>query len=188
MNERHPRPIMEGLHDACGGRGGAEEGTEWRGGRSQMRCRDRRDGASRAARSSKRRVFGKRVCHRPGCHPAPKCAANCPPGMLKTSWICRRCLTRLARPASRRLQSTGRCDGRSFRPSAHNTAAAAPNTVPPALLTRARSIALEHGQLTEKLANAFDTRAAKRVGECGPVVHALREWEKAHEVSPPLVW
>ncbi|KAL5372941.1 hypothetical protein DPSP01_013108 [Paraphaeosphaeria sporulosa] len=88
--------------------------------------------------------------------------------MLKTSWICRSCLARLARPAfggQVRLQSS----------------AAAPATVPPALLTRARGIALEHKHLTEKLASGFDTRAAKRVGECGPIVDALGAWEQAHE-------
>ncbi|KAL5397374.1 hypothetical protein PMIN06_005558 [Paraphaeosphaeria minitans] len=65
--------------------------------------------------------------------------------------------------------------------------AAAPATVPPALLTRARGIALEHKQLTEKLADGFDTRAAKRVGECGPIVNALGEWEKAHESAAELM-
>lgn len=88
--------------------------------------------------------------------------------MLKTPWICRSCLVRLVRPALARqvrLQST----------------ATSLDTVPPALLTRARDVALEHKQLTEKLANGFDTRAAKRVGECSPIVNALAEWDKASE-------
>ena len=66
--------------------------------------------------------------------------------------------------------------------SANGPAATSLESVPPALLTRARDIALEHKSLTEKLANGFDTRAAKRVGECGPIVRALDEWEKANEV------
>ncbi|KAK3210230.1 hypothetical protein GRF29_44g2017777 [Pseudopithomyces chartarum] len=88
--------------------------------------------------------------------------------MLRTPWICRSCIVRFARPASRRqvrLQST----------------ATSPETIPPALLSRARDIALEHTKLTEKLANGFDTRAAKRIGECGPIVTALGEWDKANE-------
>ena len=81
-----------------------------------------------------------------------------------------------------RLQSTGKREDCSFHKIAHHVVAATPDTVPPALLTRARDIALEHKQLTEKLANGFDTRAAKRMGECGPVVNALGAWDKANEV------
>jgi peptide chain release factor 1 len=55
--------------------------------------------------------------------------------------------------------------------------------VPAALLTRARDVALEHKQLTDKLANGFDTRTAKKVGEYSPIVNALGDWDKANEVS-----
>lgn len=55
--------------------------------------------------------------------------------------------------------------------------------VPKALLARARDIAVEHGQLTEKLANGFDTRSAKKLGEYSPIINALGEWDKASEVS-----
>lgn len=61
-----------------------------------------------------------------------------------------------------------------------------PEAVPPALLTRARDIAIEHKQLTEKLSNGFDTRAAKKLGEYSPIVNALGEWDKANEVSDGL--
>lgn len=61
--------------------------------------------------------------------------------------------------------------------------AAKAEAVPPALLTRARDIALEHKQLTDKLANGFDTRAAKKLGEYSTIVNALGEWDKAKEVS-----
>ncbi|KAI4617193.1 uncharacterized protein J4E87_008433 [Alternaria ethzedia] len=54
-------------------------------------------------------------------------------------------------------------------------------SIPPALLTRARAIVSEHKQLTEKLSNGFDTRAAKKLGEYSPIVNALGEWDKANE-------
>lgn len=57
--------------------------------------------------------------------------------------------------------------------------------MPPVLLDRARSIASQHQQLTETLAGGFDARAAKRVGEYGPVVRALQEWDHANEVGTP---
>jgi len=56
-------------------------------------------------------------------------------------------------------------------------------TVPPALLARARTIAFEHKQLTERLADGFDTKAAKKLGQYSSVVNALKEWDNAKEVS-----
>jgi peptide chain release factor 1 len=61
--------------------------------------------------------------------------------------------------------------------------AATAEAIPPALLKRARDITLEHKQLTEKLADGFDTRAAKKLGEYSSIVNALGEWDKANEVS-----
>lgn len=55
-------------------------------------------------------------------------------------------------------------------------------SLPPALLTRARSIANEYDELNKKLANGFDTKAARKLGELSPVVKALKEWEKANDV------
>jgi hypothetical protein len=55
--------------------------------------------------------------------------------------------------------------------------------VPTALLARARDVAREHQQLTDKLSDGFDTRAAKKLGEYGPIVSALGAWDKASEVS-----
>lgn len=55
--------------------------------------------------------------------------------------------------------------------------------IPPALLLRARNIALEHKSLTEKLANGFDTKSAKKLGEYNSIVKALEQWDKANEVS-----
>jgi peptide chain release factor 1 len=67
--------------------------------------------------------------------------------------------------------------------SLNGAKAANPEVVPSGLLTRARDVALEHKQLTEKLANGFDTRSAKKLGEYSPIVNALGEWDKANEVS-----
>ncbi|CAN9268854.1 unnamed protein product [Alternaria alternata] len=59
--------------------------------------------------------------------------------------------------------------------------AAISESIPPALLSRARAIVTEHKELTEKLSNGFDTRAAKKLGEYSPIVNALGEWDKANE-------
>ncbi|KAH7083030.1 hypothetical protein BKA63DRAFT_529928 [Paraphoma chrysanthemicola] len=86
--------------------------------------------------------------------------------MFTTPWVCRNCLSRIARPLCRRqirFQST--------------TA----ESIPPALLTRARNVALEHKQLSEKLSSGFDTRVAKQLGAYGPIVNALGEWDKVNE-------
>jgi hypothetical protein len=61
-------------------------------------------------------------------------------------------------------------------------AAAASESIPPALLSRARNIAVEHKTLTDKLADGFDTKSAKKLGEYGPIVGALQKWDKANEV------
>ncbi|CAL5866626.1 uncharacterized protein PFLUO_LOCUS835 [Penicillium psychrofluorescens] len=51
----------------------------------------------------------------------------------------------------------------------------------PALLTRARFLAAEHAQLSDRLGETFDAKAAKRAGELGPVASVLREWDTANE-------
>ncbi|KAF2130587.1 release factor [Dothidotthia symphoricarpi CBS 119687] len=88
--------------------------------------------------------------------------------VLASPWVCRNCLSRVARPLFRRhirLQST----------------VAKTESIPPALLTRARTLASESQSLTDQLANGFDTRAAKKLGEYSPVVNALKDWDKANE-------
>lgn len=50
------------------------------------------------------------------------------------------------------------------------------------MLNRARSIAAEHAKLTEQLAESFDTKTAKRIGELASVTNALKEWDNANEV------
>lgn len=42
-------------------------------------------------------------------------------------------------------------------------------------------MAKEHGDITNKLAENFDTRAAKKLGELSPVTNALKDWEKAND-------
>ncbi|KAL2357733.1 hypothetical protein BJ546DRAFT_181235 [Cryomyces antarcticus] len=89
--------------------------------------------------------------------------------MFSTPWVCHRCLLRLSRPLVRRnvrLQST---------------AAASADSVSPALLSRARSVAAEHATLSKKLAEDFDTPTAKKVGELASITEALRSWEKANQ-------
>jgi peptide chain release factor 1 len=89
--------------------------------------------------------------------------------MFTTPWICRTCFLRLSRRASRAYTR--------FQSTASKTA----ESLPPALFSRARSIANEYDELTKKLANGFDTRAARKLGELSPVVNALKKWEKANE-------
>ncbi|KAJ4381575.1 Peptide chain release factor 1, mitochondrial [Didymella sp. IMI 355093] len=88
--------------------------------------------------------------------------------MLTTAWVCRSCLSRIARPLARR----------NLR---HQSSTAASESIPPALLSRARNIAVEHKTLTDKLADGFDTKSAKKLGEYGPIVGALQKWDKANE-------
>lgn len=85
---------------------------------------------------------------------------------MSAPWVCTQCLRRLARPLSRRIQLQQR---------SQSTEA----SISPALLSRARNIAVEHGTLSEKLANDFDTKAAKRMGEISRTAAAVKEYEKA---------
>jgi peptide chain release factor 1 len=62
------------------------------------------------------------------------------------------------------------------------TPAPAAESIPPALLQRARAIAVDHEQLTNRLSEGFDARAAKKVGEYSSVLGALQNWDKANEV------
>ena len=108
--------------------------------------------------------------------------------MLTTPWICRNCLSRVTRPLIRRSirhQSTGERLWHAKLEFSLTTRIATLENVPKALLARARDVALEHKQLTDKLATGFDTRAAKKLGEYSPIVNALGQWDRASEVSNP---
>lgn len=87
--------------------------------------------------------------------------------MFSTPWICARCIRRLAKPQSRfpnrRWQSTTSIS----------------DSISPALLSKARALANEHASITEKLANDFDARSAKRLGELTSTTSALKEYDKA---------
>ncbi|KAF2643570.1 release factor [Massarina eburnea CBS 473.64] len=91
--------------------------------------------------------------------------------MTTTPWVCRNCLSRIAWPSIRRIRTSIR----------FQSTGSVVESVPPALLARARNIALEHKQLTDQLADGFDTRAAKKAGEYSSIVNALKEWDKASE-------
>lgn len=108
--------------------------------------------------------------------------------MTPAPWLCRSCFSRVAKPLftrQLRLYSTGMVvlDLVVFVRKCSLFAAAPSETIPQGLLTRARNIAIEHKQLTEKLADGFDSKAAKKVGEYSRIVEALRKWDKANEVS-----
>lgn len=51
--------------------------------------------------------------------------------------------------------------------------------IPPALLTRARSLAAEHTQLTTRNDQTYNLDTAKRVGELQPVADALHSYQRA---------
>ncbi|RYC57723.1 hypothetical protein CHU98_g8489 [Xylaria longipes] len=83
--------------------------------------------------------------------------------MLSAQWVCRRCITALARPLNRpfiRFASTS-------------------SPLPPVLLARARMLAHEHDQLAATLESDFDMNTAKRVGELSRVALALNKWDAA---------
>ncbi|KAI8633615.1 release factor [Xylariaceae sp. FL1651] len=85
--------------------------------------------------------------------------------MLPAQWVCRRCITALARPLNRSFIRFNSTDTTS--------------NLPLVLLERARSIAKEHDQLSAALESGFDTKTAKRVGELSRVTQALKEWDAA---------
>ena len=67
-------------------------------------------------------------------------------------------------------------------PNSPNLTITNPNTashvsISPALLARARNIALEHDRLSTETSESFDAKIAKRIGELKGVATALKEWE-----------
>ena len=63
-----------------------------------------------------------------------------------------------------------------------STAIASNTTISPALLDRARGLAVEHHELTKRLNNEYDTYLAKKAGSLSAVTSALRDWEIANNV------
>ncbi|EEH23395.2 hypothetical protein PABG_05606 [Paracoccidioides brasiliensis Pb03] len=91
--------------------------------------------------------------------------------MFNAPWICSRCLSRSLRLTQQR----------SWQLCFSSTALSPEVSISPVLLSRARSIADEHASLTSKLAESFNPKTAKRVGELATTATALKEWDKAHE-------
>lgn len=60
------------------------------------------------------------------------------------------------------------------------------DSISPALLARARSIASEHATLKEQLATDYDTRAARRLGELTSTSSAVKEYDKARSALQEL--
>ncbi|EME46641.1 hypothetical protein DOTSEDRAFT_52072 [Dothistroma septosporum NZE10] len=85
-------------------------------------------------------------------------------------WICASCWRALARPISRRLNVQRRVQ---------STAASVSDSISPALLSRARSLASEHASLAQKLASDYDAEAAKRLGELSTTARAIDDYDKA---------
>lgn len=54
--------------------------------------------------------------------------------------------------------------------------------ISPALLSRARSLAVEHSALSSRLGDSFDAKVAKRAGELARVAETLKKWDSANEV------
>ncbi|POS74911.1 peptide chain release factor 1 [Diaporthe helianthi] len=85
--------------------------------------------------------------------------------MLAASWVSLRCLRSQTPSISRQFLRRASTDS--------------PYTLPNVLLERARKLAVEHGHLTQQLADSFDSKIAKRAGEIAGVASALKEWEAA---------
>ncbi|KAL1972183.1 hypothetical protein VTN31DRAFT_7402 [Thermomyces dupontii] len=87
--------------------------------------------------------------------------------MFRAAVTCSRCLRQCAtrrglRLTQRRWQATD-------------------NGLSISLLNRARAVATEHDNLSKSLAEKYDSKTAKRVGELARVTNALKEWERAKE-------
>lgn len=98
--------------------------------------------------------------------------------MLNIPWVCSRCLTLLGtRTAVRRPWPIRQWRG-LYTSTGSNLSAS--------LLSRARSLAAEHSKLSANLADFFDGKIAKRVGELAPVADVLKEWDKTNEAITEL--
>ncbi|KAI0995624.1 hypothetical protein K3495_g12556 [Podosphaera aphanis] len=92
--------------------------------------------------------------------------------MSKAPWVCRRCLGKhftLSGPRFLRFASS----------SSHGSFS-------PALVKRARNMALEYDTLSQDAATNFDSKIAKRIGELHRVTQALKEWDAQQEALSEL--
>ncbi|KAH6713143.1 hypothetical protein BKA61DRAFT_633241 [Leptodontidium sp. MPI-SDFR-AT-0119] len=92
--------------------------------------------------------------------------------MFGAPWICRRCINTYLKPGRRRLLR--------FSSTKNNA------SFSPALLARARNMAIEHERLSTESSDTFDAKIAKRIGELKGVAEALREWESARKTQDEL--
>ncbi|KAK5705775.1 Peptide chain release factor 1, mitochondrial [Elasticomyces elasticus] len=97
--------------------------------------------------------------------------------MSSAPWTCSRCLRRMLALTSRPRRPHIRHQ---------STAATTTNSISPALLSRARTIANEHATLTSKLATEYDASAAKRLGELQSTSSAVKEYDKARSALEEL--
>lgn len=86
----------------------------------------------------------------------------------------------------RRGQHTGKSLASSILAPANAPFITPDSGLSPVLLTRARLLAAEHAKLSDRLAEAFDTKIAKRAGELASVSAVLKEWDDANEVWSEL--
>ncbi|GAB1739910.1 hypothetical protein NU219Hw_g4841t1 [Hortaea werneckii] len=96
--------------------------------------------------------------------------------MISRPWICSQCLRQLTRSSVVRQRPFSR----------FQSTASKPDSISPALLTRARTIAQEHATLTDKLASDYDAASAKRLGELQRTSTAIKEYDKALSASQEL--
>ncbi|RAL08427.1 putative mitochondrial translation release factor (RF-1) [Aspergillus homomorphus CBS 101889] len=93
--------------------------------------------------------------------------------MTVIPWVCSRCLVRSFRASLNQCILPQR---RTLK-----TVADLSPGLSPALLSRARSLAGEHAALTTQLADSFNPKVAKRIGEIAQVAGTLKEWDNANK-------
>ncbi|KAI2816452.1 hypothetical protein CBS63078_6232 [Aspergillus niger] len=97
--------------------------------------------------------------------------------MFNAPWICARCFVRSAA----RIGSNPRLFLQ------HRGLKTDSSGLSQALLARARSLTSEHSTLSAHLAEVFDAKLAKRVGELAPIASTLKEWEHANSSISELL-
>ncbi|KAI9658184.1 MAG: hypothetical protein M1831_004031 [Alyxoria varia] len=103
-------------------------------------------------------------------------------GMLRSPWICRACIRRIAisRPRWSSLRSASTATS-AVAPKSNDDVPshATTNPITTGLLARARATIDEHTQLSRKLSNDFDPALAKRLGELSHIASAYHEYTNA---------
>ncbi|GIZ42330.1 hypothetical protein CKM354_000560500 [Cercospora kikuchii] len=97
---------------------------------------------------------------------------------MSPSWICQSCLRGFIRNAVPRP--------RQYFWTRPQSTSASHGSISPVLLNRARLVAAEHQTLTHKLADDYDAKAAKRMGEIAATAAAIKEYDKAQSALQEL--